>query len=316
MPGGRSSLLGTRLYARLRASPITGSMITVVTIQLLKCLCDRVDASRRRRNDTSLRNPFAKRSNRRRTPWPRTDAAYRAFPRARSRRRHAHARRAGSSLPGPRAAAEARRRARRVRRQWHRALRRASAGVQRRGAELELGATLEALPASRLDLTLVQALPKSDAMDLIVQKATELGVRTIVPVYTEFSVVKLDADRVERRLEHWRKIAQSACEQCGRHQPPAIRARRRALGSARRARRRRTRRSRSISTRAAGSPEAPTPAHAWSRPWGRKAASARTIGGASTRRGFRRTGLGPRVLRAETAAIAACAVAQALWGDL
>src|SRR5215468_8601607 len=74
--------------------------------------------------------------------------------------------------------------------------RRASVGsLQRRGAELELRATVDALPASRLELTLVQALPKSDAMDLIVQKATELGALAIVPVYTEFSVVKLDDAR-------------------------------------------------------------------------------------------------------------------------
>src|SRR5262252_6458474 len=96
------------------------------------------------------------------------------------------------------------------------------ASLQRRGAELELRAAVDALPASRLELTLVQALPKSDAMDLIVQKATELGALAIVPVYTEFSVVKLDAERAERRVDHWRKIAQSACEQCGRHVPPTI----------------------------------------------------------------------------------------------
>src|SRR5512143_812270 len=61
--------------------------------------------------------------------------------------------------------------------------------LQRRGALLELRATHAALPESPLALTLVQALPKADAMDLIVQKATELGARTIVPVYAEFSVV-------------------------------------------------------------------------------------------------------------------------------
>src|SRR5262245_38965430 len=94
--------------------------------------------------------------------------------------------------------------------------------LQRRGATLGLGAVRAPLAESRLDLTLVQALPKSDAMDLIVQKATELGARTLVPVYTEFSVVKLDAERSERRLDHWRKIARSACEQCGRHAPPRI----------------------------------------------------------------------------------------------
>jgi 16S rRNA (uracil1498-N3)-methyltransferase len=94
--------------------------------------------------------------------------------------------------------------------------------LQRRGATLALAAARAPLPESSLHLTLIQALPKSDAMDLIVQKATELGVRTLVPVYTEHSVVKLDAERSERRLEHWRKIARSACEQCGRHTPPRI----------------------------------------------------------------------------------------------
>ena len=94
--------------------------------------------------------------------------------------------------------------------------------LQRRGALLELRAEHPALPESPLDLTLIQALPKADAMDLIVQKATELGTRAIMPVYAEFTVVKLDGERSDRRLEHWRRIAQSACEQCGRHTPPDI----------------------------------------------------------------------------------------------
>ena len=94
--------------------------------------------------------------------------------------------------------------------------------LQRRGAQLALAAARAPLPESPLDLTLVQALAKSDAMDLIVQKATELGARALVPVYTEFSVVKLDDERSERRVDHWRKIARSACEQCGRHTPPRI----------------------------------------------------------------------------------------------
>jgi hypothetical protein len=60
--------------------------------------------------------------------------------------------------------------------------------LHRRGAELDLGAEHSALPESPLDLTLVQAIVKADAMDLIVQKSTELGVRAIRPVFTEFSV--------------------------------------------------------------------------------------------------------------------------------
>jgi len=186
--------------------------------------------------------------------------------------------------------------------------------LQRRGAELELRATVDALPASRLELTLVQALPKSDAMDLIVQKATELGAHAIVPVYTEFSVVKLDAERAERRVEHWRRIAESACEQSGRHVPPTIREpgpllealdavaaeARLALdldAGARLA---------DVATRAqqiavAVGPEGGFGASDW-----RRLDAAR----------FARVGLGPRVLRAETAALAVCAVAQSLWGDL
>jgi 16S rRNA (uracil1498-N3)-methyltransferase len=187
--------------------------------------------------------------------------------------------------------------------------------VLRRGAELELRATVAALPASRLELTLVQALPKSDAMDLIVQKATELGASAIVPVYTEFSVVKLDAERAQRRVEHWRKIAQSACEQCGRHVPPAIRApgplseTLRALAD--------------VDARLALDPDASASlASAIEQPrrvavavgpeGGFGAGDWRHIDAAL----FARVGLGPRVLRAETAALAVCAIAQSLWGDL
>src|SRR5262245_19646653 len=96
------------------------------------------------------------------------------------------------------------------------------ATLRRHGAELELREALSALPVSRLELVIVQGLPKADAMDLVVQKATELGVTAILPVHSQFSVVKLDDERAERRVEHWRRIAQSACEQCGRHAPPLV----------------------------------------------------------------------------------------------
>ena len=194
--------------------------------------------------------------------------------------------------------------------------RRASVGsLQRRGAELELRETVDAVPASRLELTLVQALPKSDAMDLTVQKATELGARAIVPVYTEFSVVKLDSERAERRVEHWRKIAKSACEQCGRHVPPTIREPgplTEALETLAAA-----------DTRLALDPDARRRLADVSAPVQLVAVAVGPEGGfgASDWRRldaarFARVGLGPRVLRAETAALAACAVAQSLWGDL
>jgi 16S rRNA (uracil1498-N3)-methyltransferase len=68
-------------------------------------------------------------------------------------------------------------------------------------------------------VTLAQAIPKK-SMDLIVQKATELGVASIVPLVSERSIVKLDED--SRRMERWREIALEACKQCGNNWLPEI----------------------------------------------------------------------------------------------
>lgn len=75
---------------------------------------------------------------------------------------------------------------------------------------------------SPLQLTLAQGVVRGEKMDLIVQKATELGVVRIVPLLTERSEVKLDAARAEKRLAHWRAVAASACEQSGRARLPEI----------------------------------------------------------------------------------------------
>jgi 16S rRNA (uracil1498-N3)-methyltransferase len=187
--------------------------------------------------------------------------------------------------------------------------------LQRRGAQLTLGAVRAPLPESPLDLTLLQALPKSDAMDLIVQKATELGARTLVPVYTELSVVKLDAERSERRVDHWRKIARSACEQCGRHAPPRIEPPRLLADAL------------AIlpetSARLALEPSAERSLAEEPAPGSGLVVAVGPEGGfgpndwrrLDTAR-FTRASLGQRVLRAETAALAICAIAQSRWGDL
>jgi 16S rRNA (uracil1498-N3)-methyltransferase len=187
--------------------------------------------------------------------------------------------------------------------------------LQRRGAQLALGALLAPLPTSPLELTLVQALPKSDAMDLIVQKATELGVYSVVPIYTEFSVVKLDTERSERRVDHWRKIARSACEQCGRHAPPRIEPPRQLFDA--------------LATlpespkRLALDPEAQHSLGEQAAPGSGLVVAVGPEGGFGPndwRRldaaQFARASLGQRVLRAETAALAVCAIAQSRWGDL
>lgn len=81
----------------------------------------------------------------------------------------------------------------------------------------------EARTESPLDLTLVQSISRGERMDYTVQKAVELGVRTIQPVVTQRTVVRLNAVRADKRLNHWRGIARHATEQSGRTQLPDIR---------------------------------------------------------------------------------------------
>jgi 16S rRNA (uracil1498-N3)-methyltransferase len=78
------------------------------------------------------------------------------------------------------------------------------------------------LTESNLEIVLGQALSKGDRMDYAVQKAVEMGVTRIVPLSTERCDVKLKGDREDKRLRHWRQIAISAAEQCGRARVPEI----------------------------------------------------------------------------------------------
>lgn len=186
--------------------------------------------------------------------------------------------------------------------------------LSKRGAELELHETLDALAESALTITLVQSLAKADAMDFIVQKATELGVHAIVPVYTEFSVVKLDEERAHRRIEHWNRIAQSACEQCGRHRPPQIESPEPLAASLAKLH---TDDFKLVLDPGAndriGDSGAPVSGVTFviGPEGGLSSNDFRQIDAA----GCRRVRLGPRVLRTETAAIAACAATQSIWGD-
>ena len=87
---------------------------------------------------------------------------------------------------------------------------------------LGLGECNEAGTESSLKIHLVQGISRGERMDVVIQKATELGVKRITPVLTEYGVVKLDAERAEKRRNHWQKIANSACEQSGRTRLPLI----------------------------------------------------------------------------------------------
>lgn len=75
---------------------------------------------------------------------------------------------------------------------------------------------------SPLAVTLVQGISRGERMDIAVQKAVELGAAAIQPVFAERSVVQLDARRSARRVAHWQGIAIAACEQCGRNLIPPV----------------------------------------------------------------------------------------------
>jgi len=189
-------------------------------------------------------------------------------------------------------------------------------GLTRRAGLLEVVETLTPLAESRLELTLVQAIVKSEAMDTIIQKATELGVSRIAPIITEYCVVRLDAERIAKRLAHWERIARSACEQSGRHLPPEI-LEPIAFEDY-------------LSGTGTGGPRLMLDPYASTDAMTRLPARIPTVdiiigpeGGFGPRDEaiasqyeIYRLRFGPRVLRADTAAIAACAFAQQRWGDL
>lgn len=96
--------------------------------------------------------------------------------------------------------------------------------LSRDRVDVRVATRLPASPPSPLALTLVQGLSRGERMDYSVQKATELGVRVIQPVVTTRCEVRLDGERVDKRLAHWSRVMVSACEQCGRAELPELRA--------------------------------------------------------------------------------------------
>jgi len=91
-----------------------------------------------------------------------------------------------------------------------------------KSTQLKLDAAEPNHNESPLELTLVQSLAKGTKLDIIVQKATELGVHKISPVSSERSVLQVDENRAQKKLEHWNKIARSACAQSNRSTVPLI----------------------------------------------------------------------------------------------
>ncbi|OLS61119.1 16S rRNA (uracil(1498)-N(3))-methyltransferase [Pseudomonas putida] len=172
----------------------------------------------------------------------------------------------------------------------------------------------EALPGqaeSPLHIHLGQGLSRGERMDWAIQKATELGVNVITPIVSERCEVRLKDERADKRLAHWRQVAISACEQCGRSSVPQINP--------------------PVTLAewlAASNEDLKLVLHPVAEPLvshERPASLAFLIGpegGLSDAEveqakasGFHSARLGPRVLRTETAPVVALAVAQQLWGD-
>ncbi|MEZ5502095.1 MAG: 16S rRNA (uracil(1498)-N(3))-methyltransferase [Halioglobus sp.] len=175
------------------------------------------------------------------------------------------------------------------------------------------GTHLRAERESLLNLHLGIAISRGERMDWIVQKSTELGVSSLTPLYTEHGGVRLAGERAGKKLAHWRKIAISACEQCGRNRLPDIHDLQtlEAWLHSTAAERKYV-----LHHRAPGVPRAnaaPASIALLVGPEGglseREIASAEQAGYSSLR-------LGPRVLRTETAPLAAIAILQAYWGDM
>src|SRR6266446_153189 len=166
---------------------------------------------------------------------------------------------------------------------------------------------------SPLAIVLAQCVSGGDRMDVTLQKSTELGVSRIVPIASERSVVRLSSDRADRRVAHWRDVVVAACEQCGRNRVPEI------AGIT------------ELDTFLAGASSdelrlllAPNASRAMKHlipgravtllvgPEGGFTPEERRRAEGS---GFVPVCFGPRVLRTETAPLAAIAAMQALWGD-
>lgn len=191
------------------------------------------------------------------------------------------------------------------------------ARIAKSGITLNVGEPRRIDRESPLAVTLAQAISSGERMDYTVQKAVELGVAGIQPLESARSVVRLDGIRARKRLAHWQAVVIAACEQCGRNRVPEIApvmALRDWLGLA-------VRRPAS-ETRMLLAPQAGITLREVPRPRAGVTVLAGPEGGFTTeeqhdatRAGFVAVRMGPRVLRTETAAVAALAAMQALWGD-
>ncbi len=185
----------------------------------------------------------------------------------------------------------------------------------RAGTEIVLSTYREEETESPLRITLAQGIARGERMDYVLQKAVELGVSAIVPLITERTVVKLDAQRAAERHRHWQHVVVSACEQCGRNRVPGV-------GPAV-ALETWLQHTPNDELKLLLDPGAEQRLDDYTTPAAGVTLLVGPEGGFSARertsmlaRGCYGLRLGPRVLRTETAALVALSVLQVRWGDL
>lgn len=187
--------------------------------------------------------------------------------------------------------------------------------IGKRAVEVHVAAWQDVERETPLRITLAQGVSSGERMDYTLQKAVELGVHAIQPVACARSMVKLSGERADKRRSHWQNLVIAACEQCGRNRVPEVS---------------------DIAPlpvwlaplttaplKLMFAPDAQHTLHTLPRPGGDVTILAGPEGGfaadeysAALTAGFIPIRLGPRVLRTETAALAALAAMQILWGDL
>ena len=184
--------------------------------------------------------------------------------------------------------------------------------------KIHLIAPIDENRESPLNITIVQALTRMDKMDFTIQKTVELGVSKIIPLFTEKSTIKLSDDKYKKKMEHWHNLACAACEQCGRSIVPSI--------------------SKPINIKEwlnhLDNSNASKKVKLILDPIAKKNISSLHVSqnivllvgpeagfteaeiAIAIDKGFFPVSLGPRILRAETAGIAAMSIIQSVWGDL
>ena len=194
--------------------------------------------------------------------------------------------------------------------------------IGKRAVEVRVAAWRDMERETPLRVTLAQGISSGERMDYTLQKSVELGVGAIQPIQAERSVVKLAGERMQKRMQHWQSVVASACEQSGRNRVPEVRV---VSGL-----------TQWLGRMDSGvriqdvekvlrihlAPEAELSLRDLENPSGLVVLAAGPEGGFSENEhtalrqsGFIGVRLGPRVLRTETAALAALAALQILWGD-